>query len=664
MLKRVVGVLGIVTALLFLPRFAQALESTVADFDTGNDTSVYWGGTTWSGVYNTDGALSASRVYVSTVQHTPNSGYALEMNWSGVTSGTEEALTVITNMTSDISTYTYLSFWIYTPNANVDMGIALMDDGFDAGQIELQDYVTTEVNQWQNVSIPLKAFERNNTALNLTAVKEIKWLAHFDDGHDASGKIMVDDVKFVIAPHAPAGSTIYSGGDAGVADSDDLPGDTLLWYDGAASSDTTNLVTVKVSTAYAVSWADTPELSYEDSAGTTNYFAFQLLNLGNTADKIVFSTSLVSGSSWDTSLYWDSNSNGTYDSGTDIQWADSAGTLPETTYYFLTRIFIPNAASAGSSTTVKITAKDQNGLGANDSWGGSDTLTYDFTLGVLTGGGSNLLASFNPGFENATELEFWEEIGTASGIDESATIFHDGSDAANLKDLTAAYADRGIKGATVTVTTGNMYSARAWIAAPTTAVANSTNTYCRVRIQWFDNGGSSLGYSASTITVLGSYDTYYQIVLASQTAPASAVGARVMIDGQEYQSVHNDNNDLYIDDVEIIYAGEGEGTPSVSISKSADKTMAKPDETVTYTLTYGNSGDGAATNVTIIDNIPFGTDLNAVATESVGGESITYYHTAGGWNTTYTGAEKVKWVRASLGAGVTNQQVTFTVKVK
>jgi uncharacterized repeat protein (TIGR01451 family) len=54
-------------------------------------------------------------------------------------------------------------------------------------------------------------------------------------------------------------------------------------------------------------------------------------------------------------------------------------------------------------------------------------------------------------------------------------------------------------------------------------------------------------------------------------------------------------------------------SPNVAISKSADKTLLKPGDTVTYTLTALNTGTGTAANVTITDSLPVDTYFSYVA---------------------------------------------------
>ena len=101
----------------------------------------------------------------------------------------------------------------------------------------------------------------------------------------------------------------------------------------------------------------------------------------------------------------------------------------------------------------------------------------------------------------------------------------------------------------------------------------------------------------------------------------------------------------------IIYQLEGPPPsappPTITLSKSADVATAKPGDTITYTLTYGNTGAGDATNLVITDTIPANTTL-------VGG-SIT------GGGTESGGV--ITWNLGPLAAGVTGVTVQFAVTV-
>lgn len=360
-----------------------AREDTVADFNSGDDTSVYWGaGTTWAGPFNNIDGIAASKEYSSTVWHSLESGYSLNIIWSGVDASTEYIVGVITDMDNDISSFNVLSFWIYTPNAGTNIGVSIMDTGYNSSQVQLRDYLTTGTSTWENVSIPVSAFTRENHNMDITHIKEIQWTAFNERSHDESGSIYIDNVKFAFEEHAPEASIIYSGGDKGAVNLDDTSGDVLLWWEQAMSTVTSNIVSVSVQAGYSIDWISLPQDSTA-AADSTVYFPYSLLNLGNSVDDIQLSTDIVSGEAWPLDIILDKNENGIYDTDIDTVCWNSLGTLPGSTYYFLVGITVPADSVNASSITVKITARDNNGSGINDLWPGisdDDTITDNLTL--------------------------------------------------------------------------------------------------------------------------------------------------------------------------------------------------------------------------------------------------------------------------------------------
>ena len=87
--------------------------------------------------------------------------------------------------------------------------------------------------------------------------------------------------------------------------------------------------------------------------------------------------------------------------------------------------------------------------------------------------------------------------------------------------------------------------------------------------------------------------------------------------------------------------------PTITLSKSADVTTAIPGDTITYTLTYGNTGPGDATDLVITDTIPANTTLVPGSISGGGTES-------GG---------VITWNLGPLLAGQINRTVTFAVTV-
>jgi len=89
------------------------------------------------------------------------------------------------------------------------------------------------------------------------------------------------------------------------------------------------------------------------------------------------------------------------------------------------------------------------------------------------------------------------------------------------------------------------------------------------------------------------------------------------------------------------------GTPSVVLTKSADKTTAISGAVITYTIQYQNTGGGDATNLVIKDVIPTGTTL------------VTGSITGGG---TLSGST-ISWTIGTVTAGAAAQSVSFKVTV-
>lgn len=426
-------VLTIISVFMILPAVTYAAENIVDDFDDGADPT-YWGGSTWGGT-STNDAETSTMTYESSVQHTPSSGNSLNFDWSSIDGAGEWAVVGIVDLDNDVSGYDTFSFWIYTPNYNTDMLVVLQSTtgAATAGKVNLTDYVQTGINTWQNVSIPISAFTRENTSLDITHIGEIKWEAATDSGNDQSGSIYIDDIKFASENNAPANSIIFSGGDKGTSQVDDIAGDTLIWWDQASASATTNQTEVKVSTVYAVGWVSTPS----DKSSNKNesvYFSYEIRNDGNIVDTIVFSTEVINGENWALDIYWDKNENGSYDAGTDTDSWNSIGTLPGSTYYFLVKVDIPSDAVDGDSTTIRITAKDNFGDGTNDSWptaSDDDTITDDFQLTcsipialVIDEIGWNGADSGDALVGTADYIEIWNN--TSNDIDISGYYISDG----------------------------------------------------------------------------------------------------------------------------------------------------------------------------------------------------------------------------------------------
>jgi uncharacterized repeat protein (TIGR01451 family) len=105
-----------------------------------------------------------------------------------------------------------------------------------------------------------------------------------------------------------------------------------------------------------------------------------------------------------------------------------------------------------------------------------------------------------------------------------------------------------------------------------------------------------------------------------------------------------DTDDFVLDSAVFLQAASFTSGGNLTISKSAPSTVS-PGASLTYTLTYGNNGDASATNVVIEDVVPAGTTFLSATN---GGQ---------------LSEGSVIWNIGTLGAGVTGQTVSFTVRV-
>jgi uncharacterized repeat protein (TIGR01451 family) len=419
--------IAVLSFLAILPVCAFANEETIANFDSGSDP-VNLGGGVFSfaaGVGNN----TATNWYEPGTFHGPN-GFSWTMVWTS-TGGEGQYSGGGINFaptTIDVSTYNCVSFWAYTPNANMKAEVQFKDDdaGEHAAKVKLSDYLTAGTSIWQQVIIPFDAFKRYLPTLNLAKARNIVFNFAPDSLEwDQTGKIYIDDLKFSYQHRSPTQSRIITGADKGTAFSADVPGDTLVVWDLAGSSVTTNEVNVQVSTGYACSWVAQPTLSQTVPPGSTAYFAFSIRNNGNSGDNIVFSSGTVQGSSWPVTMYMDKDKSGTFTAG-DVAWANSNGILPDSTYYFLAGVCIPVDAALTSATTIQIVAKDGYGAGANDSWPtGADDDTLTSSLMAVAGGPiisvvkSTDVAKAKPGGNVAVTLTY----GNSGNIAATTLIF-------------------------------------------------------------------------------------------------------------------------------------------------------------------------------------------------------------------------------------------------
>ncbi len=146
---------------------------------------------------------------------------------------------------------------------------------------------------------------------------------------------------------------------------------------------------------------------------------------------------------------------------------------------------------------------------------------------------------------------------------------------------------------------------------------------------WFtDNGGGKV----AKITTSG--------VVTPFTIPTSGSGPFVITRGPDGAMWFTENGANKIGRISV----SSGATPNLTISKSAPSTVTSGG-TLTYTITYGNSGSGAATGVIISDNIPTGATFGSASNGGV------------------LNAGAVTWTIGTLNAGVTGQTVSFSVTV-
>jgi uncharacterized repeat protein (TIGR01451 family) len=105
-----------------------------------------------------------------------------------------------------------------------------------------------------------------------------------------------------------------------------------------------------------------------------------------------------------------------------------------------------------------------------------------------------------------------------------------------------------------------------------------------------------------------------------------------------------DNADCILDSAVFLQAGSFVGQPALTISKSAPAPVTSGTN-LTYTITYGNTGNTDATGVVVKDSLPTGTSFVSA--------------TSGG----QFSSGVVTWNVGTVNAGVTGQTVSFTVNV-
>ncbi|MDI6736025.1 MAG: hypothetical protein QME42_07520, partial [bacterium] len=178
-------------------------------------------------------------------------------------------------------------------------------------------------------------------------------------------------VAITPTPPTLANTQITNGTDTGTLNEADTPGDVILIYTSTMGNGTItcNQVSTTVEQVYGLSYLPKPA----DKAGTYNttiYYTYWIRNTGNGTDTI----RLTPGNSWTSTIIQDDNQDGVHQ-GTETTTITQL-TLPANGFnYFFLAVQIPATATTGQQSTTTLTAKNQNGGGADDHWGDPDTRT-------------------------------------------------------------------------------------------------------------------------------------------------------------------------------------------------------------------------------------------------------------------------------------------------
>ncbi len=150
------------------------------------------------------------------------------------------------------------------------------------------------------------------------------------------------------------------------------------------------------------------------------------------------------------------------------------------------------------------------------------------------------------------------------------------------------------------------------------------------------SGSLTLNFSAKASLVRGEYPNYvtvsgsnFGVVSVGPTAPVTVTG------------------------------------PVLSLSKSVDKSSATPGDTLTYTVSYLNSGDGDASIVIILESIPVNTEY--VVNSAAGADmTVTYSHNGGiSYDASQTPpVTNISFQRSTALTPASGASVSFKVTVK
>ncbi|MEE8471513.1 MAG: Ig-like domain-containing protein [Dehalococcoidia bacterium] len=154
----------------------------------------------------------------------------------------------------------------------------------------------------------------------------------------------------------------------------------------------------------------------------------------------------------------------------------------------------------------------------------------------------------------------------------------------------------------------------------------------------------------------------YQSIRAYYTLRAVRGGtgtfASLQLDSNSNLTSYHYNGTIWAGTMDVISSN-----PALTISKLDSPDPQLAGSNITYSITYGNSGDAAATNVVIGDSIPANTSY---ASGTASGTGVEYYN-GSTWSATEPGdpttVTAIRWNVGTLAAGVTGQLAGFQVTI-
>lgn len=127
-------------------------------------------------------------------------------------------------------------------------------------------------------------------------------------------------------------------------------------------------------------------------------------------------------------------------------------------------------------------------------------------------------------------------------------------------------------------------------------------------------------FSIGSVAAGGDGTVYVRALSPASGAQGDSLTNTAVFDSAETNSVQAQATT----EVGVPGGVSGSGTPALSIVKSADKTNIGPSETVTYTLKVINTGQGPATNITVVDAVPATAYYQLVNNSASGDGSVLF----------------------------------------